>query len=204
MTLWLSLAGAGLALLVASALWWRRDFLRGRPLALWGHEHGGPHAAAEHAAALVGLRAEEGPPNLDWLLDYLLLSVWFFWGDLRTRRPARQLRRWRLRGELHDRDASVRFDDGAALLTLTGHATPLWAVPPRERAFVDQEGLRPLLPVGSPRWIDGIGHLSALFALGATRVAVEDGALTATLVETPPEKWPAAYDELSALLQLIE
>jgi hypothetical protein len=203
---WITVAAFTLIGTVAFAAWWRAAFLRERPIAIWDRELAGPAAAIALAAEATGLTAERLPPGWDWLVDLSLAPVWFFWGDLRTRRPARQLRRWRLAGTRAGRGARVRFDGEVTFLELDAQPrAPLWAEPAARRPFADQEGLRPLLPVGSTQWGAGTAQLEAAFAAGAQRIATSTGALVAEVDgAVPPARWAPIFDALAALARALE
>jgi hypothetical protein len=193
--------------LLALAIYWRRNFLRERPIAIWERSFTGPTEATTVAAAAVGLEVERLPDGLEWVADLLLSPVWFFWGDIRTRRPARQLRRWRLVGRRGDRAARVCFGDNEVLLELGGTPASFWVVPPAQQPLVDQEGLRALLPSGSERWEAAAPILVRLFAAGVARIQSEGTALVARVQpgETIPlPRWGTIFDELAALLGLLE
>jgi hypothetical protein len=203
---WLVVGAVTLIGTVAFSIWWRTGFLRERPLTIWDRQLVGPAEAAALAAEATGLGAERLPPGWEWLIDLALAPVWFFWGDLRTRRPARQLRRWRLQGTRDGRGVRVRFGDDLVFVELDARPTaPLWAEPATLRPFAEQEGLRSLLPVGGERWRAGTALLEVAFAAGALRVASRPGTLVAEVGGgVPPGRWVPILDALAALARDLE
>ena len=193
------IVGLTVAAMLAGAGWWRRWFLRERPLELWDHEWQSPSELMASLAEKTGLRVELLPPGWDWLLDFSFVTVWFFWGDLRTRRPTRQLKRFRLVGTRHDRDVHVTFGHDEVTLSINAAEVTLWA--DSDRPLRDQEGVRSLFPVDGATWAAGVAALERLFALGVLHVRTEDHRLCASghASALRPEEWDHVFVALVAL-----
>jgi hypothetical protein len=184
---------------VVGAVWWRQWFLRERPLELWEREWKSPSELMASLAEKTGFRVETLPPGWDWVLDFSFVTVWFFWGDLRTRRPTRQLKRFRLVGTSHDRDAHVTFGHDEVTLSINAAEVSLWV--DADRPLRDQEGVRALLPVDGEKWAAGVAALERAFALGVRRITTTDGRLCATghAGALRPETWDPLFGVLVAL-----
>lgn len=173
---------------------------------MWGRSWASVDDAAAALAEAIGLALERRGGVVGRLLDILVAPVVLFWGDLRTRRPERQLRRFTLRGSRADRALAIELGDERAKVTLGCRgSTPLWA-DLGAASLEAEEGLRALYPIGGPRWIAGETILRALAASRVARVALDDGALCAVVPidALAPAQAPPLLDRLIELAALLE
>jgi len=201
--------GVGLAF---AARAWRRSYFLDRPLEIWGGKYADAQTALSAAGERVGLTVERVPDGLDWVTDLFVAPVWFFWGDLRTRRPERHLQRWCLSGARPSgRGARVYpSDEGLRFELDLGNAASLWVSTPDRGApaLAGQEGLRALLPTGGPRWTEGLALIERAMSAGVITIRTDSQRLIAFVprgdAHTPPSTWPALFDLLEALARLLE
>ncbi len=198
------LAAIFLVSFVGLSIWQWREQGREHPITLWSQRYPGPEAVAAELEAALGLPRERRAGGLRWLGNVFLTPVWLFWGALRAQRSEQQLLRWRVVGVRQGRAVSVSLDADGATIEIACTRPGVWVEP--GPALEQQEGLRPLHPVGGPRWAQTTPLIEASFALGATSIRTDAGVLVARvpLDALSPTARLRLFAALEALVATLE